>query len=79
MSSNDHLHNETDMFQVENHLNLPSVQYLVHCLDTENDCHYITKGNGRDNLPRHNQTVLSLLANNKKHSRQFTPHLSIEQ
>ena len=25
------------------HLNLLSAQYLVHCLDTENVCHHITK------------------------------------
>ena len=53
-------------------MNLPSVQYLVQCLDTENVCHHITKMD----LPtrkiketiftRHNQIVLPLLADNKK-------------
>ena len=72
MSSIDHIHSETEMLQVEDHLNLLSAQYLVQCLDTENVCHHITKMD----LPpremketiftRHNQTVLSLLANNRK-------------
>ena len=72
MSSIDHLHSETEMLQVEDHLNIRSVQYLVHYLDTENVCHHITKMD----LPpremketiftRHNQTVLPLLANNRK-------------
>ena len=42
MSSIDHLHSETKMLPVEDHLNLLSAQYLVHCLDTENVCHHIT-------------------------------------
>ena len=42
MSSIDHLHSETKMIQVDDHLNLLSAQYLVHCLDTEHVCHYIT-------------------------------------
>ena len=72
MSSIDHIHSETKMLQVEDHLNLLSVQYLVQCLDTENVCHHITKMD----LPpremketiftRHYQTVLPLLANNRK-------------
>ena len=43
MSSIDHLHSETEMLQVEDHLNLLSVQWLVHCLDTDNVYHHITK------------------------------------
>ena len=72
MSSIDHIHRETKMLQVEDHLNLLSAQYLVQCLDTENVCHHITKMD----LPpremketiftRHYQTVLPLLANNRK-------------
>ena len=72
MSNIDHILSETEMLQVEDHLNLLSVQYLVQCLDTENICHHITKMD----LPpremketiftRHNQTVLPLLANNMK-------------
>ena len=72
MSSIDHLHSETKMLHVEDHLNLLSAQYLVQCLDTENVCHHITKMD----LPpsemketiftRHNQTMLRLLANNRK-------------
>ena len=34
MSSIDHIHSETKMLQVEDHLNLLSAQYLVQCLDT---------------------------------------------
>ena len=72
MSSIDHLHNQTKMLQVEDHLNLLSAQYQVQCLDTENVCHHITK---MDPPPRemketiftiHYQTVLPLLANNRK-------------
>ena len=72
MSSIDHIHSETKMLQVEDHLNLLSAQYLVQCLDTGNVCHHITKMD----LPpremketiftRHYQTVLPLLANNRK-------------
>ena len=36
MSRIDHIHSETEMLQVEDHLNLMSAQYLVHCLDTKN-------------------------------------------
>ena len=71
MSNIDHIHSETKMPQVEDHLNLVSTQYLVPCLDTNNVCHHITKMD----LPpremndtiftRHYQTVLPLLANNK--------------
>ena len=60
------------MLQVKDHLNLLSAQYLVQYLDTENVCHHITKMD----LPpremketiftRHYQTVLPLLANNRK-------------
>ena len=72
MSSIDHLHSETRMLQVDDDLKLLSAHYLVHCLDTENVCHHITK---MDQPPRemketiftrHNQTVLPLLANTKK-------------
>ena len=72
MSCIDQIHSETKMLQVEDHLNLLSVQYLVQCLDTENVCHHITKMD----LPpremketiftRHYQTVLPMLANNMK-------------
>ena len=72
MASIDHLHSEPEMLQVENNLNLLSVQYLIQCLDTTNACHHITKME----LPpremketiftRHNQTLLPPLANNRK-------------
>ena len=42
MLSIDHLHRETKMLLVKDHLNLLSAQYLVHCLDTDNVCHHIT-------------------------------------
>ena len=51
MSSIDHLHGETKMLLVEDHLSLLSAQYLVHCLDTENVCHHVgpsTEGNEGD-------------------------------
>ena len=76
MSSIEHLHSETKMIQVEDHLNLHSAQYLVHCLDTGKFCHHITT---MDHPPkvmketlftRHNQTMLPLLANTKKESLQ---------
>ena len=49
MSSIDHLHSETKMLPVEDHLNFLSAQYLVHCLDTES--HHVgsfTEGNEGD-------------------------------
>ena len=49
MSSIDHLHSETKMLLVKDHLNPLSAQYLVHCLDTGNVCHHITK---MDHPPR---------------------------
>ena len=76
LSSNHHLHSETKMLLIEDHLNILSAQYLVHCLDTENVCHHITT---MDHPPRemketlfnrHNQTVVPLLAKNKKESLQ---------
>ena len=72
MSNIDHLHYDTEMLQGEDYLNLISAQYLVHCLDTENVCHHITK---MDHPPRemketlftrHNQPILLLLVNTKK-------------
>ena len=68
----DHLQSKTEMIQVEDHLNLLSAQYLIHCLNTENVCHHITKMDQQPRkmkktiFTRHNQTVLPLLANNKK-------------
>ena len=51
MSSIDHLHSETKMLLVKDHLNRISAQYLVHCLDTDNVCHHdgsSTEGNEGD-------------------------------
>ena len=56
MSSIDHIHSETKMLQVEDHLNLLFAQYLVQCLDTENVCHHITK---MDLPPREMKETLS--------------------
>ena len=73
---------ETEMLQVEDHLNLLSAQYMVQCIDTENVCHHIIK---MDLPPRemketifpghNNQTALPLLADNRKD----TFYLSIQQ
>ena len=81
MLSIDHRHSETKMPHVDDHPNLLSAQYLVQCLDTDNICHHITKME----LPpmemketiftRHYQTVLPLLANNRKDTLQ-TLHTS---
>ena len=71
-SSIDHIYSETKMLQVEDHLNLLSGQYLVQCMDTENVCHHITKmylpptEMKKKIFTRHYQTVLPLLANNRK-------------
>ena len=76
MSSIDHLHSETKMLLVEDHPNLISAQYLIHCLDTENACHHITtmdhppKEMKETHFTRHDQTVVPLLANTKKASLQ---------
>ena len=72
MSSIDHLHSETEMIQIEDHLDFLSAQYLGHCLDTEDVGHHITKmdqpprGMKETIFTRYNQTVLQLLANNNK-------------
>ena len=72
MSSIDHLHSETKILLVEDHLNLLSTQYLVQCLDTDNVYHQITtmdhppREMKRTFFTRHNQTVVPLLANTKK-------------
>ena len=59
------------MLLVEDHLNLLSAQYLIHCLDTENVCHHITTIEMKETLfTRHNQTVVPLLANTEKASLQ---------
>ena len=57
MSSIDHLHSETTMLLIKNHLNLLSVQYLVHCLYTENVCHHITTV---DHPPREMKETLGI-------------------
>ena len=76
MSRIDHLHSESKMLLVRDHLNLLSAQYLVHYLDTENVCHHITtmyhpQREMKETLfTRHNQPVVPLLANTKKASLQ---------
>ena len=42
MSSVDHVHRETKMLKLQGHFNIQSAQYLVHCLYSDNVCHYIT-------------------------------------
>ena len=62
MTSIDHLHNKTEMFKVEDHLNLLSAQYLVHCMDTENVCQHITK---MDQPPREmKETIIHQIQQN---------------
>ena len=76
MSSIDHIHSETKMLLVKDHLHLLYAQYLVHCLDTENVCHHIItmdhppRGMKETLFTRQNQTVVLLLANKKKASLQ---------
>ena len=53
MSNIDHIHSETKMLLVEDHLNLLSAQYLVHCLDTDYVFHHITT---MDHSPRERDT-----------------------
>ena len=67
------------MLQVEDHLNLLSAQYLVQYLDTENVCQHITKMDLRPRemketiFTRHYQTVLPLIAKNRKDILQTLP------
>ena len=63
------------MLQVEDHMNLLSAQYLVYCPDTDVSHHITTMDHPPREMKetlfsRHNQTVLSLLANTKKDSLQ---------
>ena len=84
MSSIKHLHSETEILQVEDHIHLLSEQYLVHCLDTGNVCHHITM---LYHPPQEIKVTLFIRHNHyrcwqsprKIHSMQFTPHLSIPQ
>ena len=64
MSSIDHLHSETKMLQVEDHLNLLSVQYLVQCHITK--MHHTPREIKETIFTRHYQTVLPLLANHRR-------------
>ena len=79
MSSIDHIHSETKMLQVEDHLNLLSAQYLVQCLDTENVCHHITKMDlppremKEDNL---HQTLSNRVTTASKQQERHTPGTS---
>ena len=64
------------MLLVKDQLNLLSVQYMVHCLDTEYVYHHITtmdyppREMKETLFTRHNKIVLPLLANTKKESLQ---------
>ena len=79
MSSIDHIHSETKMLQVEDHLNLLSAQYLVQCLDTDNVCHHITK---MDLSPREmketisHQTLSNRVTTASKQQEKHTPGTS---
>ena len=72
MSSIGHLHSETKMLQVEDHLNHLSVQYLVQCLDTENVCHHITK---MDLPPREMKTLSNRVTTASKQQERHTSGL----
>ena len=72
MSSIDHIHSETKMLQIEDHLNLLSAQYLVQCLDTEMDGSS-TKGNEGDNL---HQTLSNRVTTASKQQERHTPGTS---
>ena len=50
----DHHHSETKMLLVEDHMNLLSAQYQVHCLDADNVCHITTM----DHPPRETKATL---------------------
>ena len=76
MSSIDHLHCETEMLHVEEHLNLLSVKYLIQCLEPDSTCNNITR---MDTPPRmkkqtlytkHHRTVRPLLSDTKQKSLQ---------
>ena len=67
MSSIDHIHSETKMLQVEDHLNLLSAQYLVQCLDTEMDGSS-TKGNEGDNLHQTSNRVTTASKQQERHT-----------
>ena len=79
MSSIDHIHSETKMLQVEDHLNLLSAQYLVQCLDTGNGLspHHqdgsSTKGNEGDNL---HQALSNRVTTASKQQERHTPGTS---
>ena len=77
MSSIDHIHSETKMLQVEDHLNLLSAQYLVQCLDTCLSPHHqdgsSTKGNEGDNL---HQTLPNRVTTASKQQERHTPGTS---
>ena len=64
MSSIHHLHSETKMLPVEDHLHLLYAQYLVHCLDTENaftTLDYPPRDMKETLFTRHNQTSLQAI------------------
>ena len=74
MSSIDHLHSETKMLLVKDHLNLLSVQYLVHCLDTENVCHHIITMDRDETLTLLIHEHLQLHASQYKQKTQHPSH-----
>ena len=72
MSSIDHIHSETKMLQVEDHLNLLSAQYLVQCLNAENVRHHITKMD----LPPREMTLSNCVTTTSKQQEIHTPGTS---
>ena len=76
MSSIDHLHCETEMLRVEEHLNLLSAQYLIQCLEPDSACNNITRMNIPPRLKKqtlytkHHRTIRPLLSDTKQKSLQ---------
>ena len=73
MSSIDHIHSETKMLRVEDHLNLLSAQYLVQCLSPHHQDGSSTKGNEGDNL---HQTLSNRVTTASKQQERHTPGTS---
>ena len=69
ISSIDHLHSDTNMLQVEDHMDLLSAQYLVQCLSPHHQDGSSTKGNEGDNL---HQTLSNRVTTDSKQQERHT-------
>ena len=76
MSSIDHLNCKTEMFRVEEHLDLLSAQYLIQCLEPESACNNITRIETPPRMKKktlytkHHLTIRPLLSDKKQKSLQ---------